>query len=209
LGTDSAHLWKKSSDCILSFRGSDNPTDFINDFETSDETYYGIDGINSGIVREFESLLHQMMSPGKQLLKDVVEESCKNSFVVVGHSLGGALGQLFAAIVNHRDDPLSWPRKVDALYLFGSTPVARTRLRNDQSADGCFSGKSYYNVKQMSLLGQYTDFAYDFPPGAGFKHAHIPLVTVEGDDHTEISCKSTMEYNLLKTSATLHFYMFD
>merc|ERR1711971_214495 len=143
---------------------------------------------------EFKGLLHATLSQGKPLLKDVVEDSCKSSFVVVGHSLGGALGQLFAAIVNRRGDPLSWPRKVDALYVFGSTPIARTRLRNDQSADGCFRGKSYYNVKQMPSEGHYTDFAYAFPPGAGFKHAHIPLVTVEGDNHTEISCKSTMEY---------------
>jgi len=138
----------------LAFRGSDNPTDLINYLETSDETYFGIEGINKGIVREFKGLLHPMLSKGEPLLKDVVEDSCKSSFVVVGHSIGGALGQLFAAIVNRRDDPLSWPRKVDALYLFGSTPVARTRLRNDQSADGCFRDKSHYNVKQMPLLGR-------------------------------------------------------
>lgn len=46
-----------SGDCILSFRGSDTPADFISDFSTDTVEYMGLGQLGQGIVREFDELL--------------------------------------------------------------------------------------------------------------------------------------------------------
>jgi hypothetical protein len=103
---------------------------------------------------------------------ETVEASCPNAFVVTGHSLGGAMAQLFSVLVNRQDDPLKWSRKVDALYTIGSIPVSKVQLTNGQRPDGCFKGKSIYNanVDDGEDGTIHTDFAYFVPSVQQFKH---------------------------------------
>ena len=64
---------------------------------------------------------------------------------VSGHSLGGALAYVFAALANEagQTEPV-FGRYVDKVHGFAAIPAAGTSLRNGQSEDGCFAGGMYY-----------------------------------------------------------------
>jgi len=142
---------------------------------------------------------------------ELIASSCASSFIVTGHSLGGAVAQLFSVIVNKKDNPLGWKRKVDALYVFGSTPIAKTRLSNEMSADGCFPGGSYVNVGDMKKK----DFAHGVPYGAGFKHVYMPTLEVNFrvaspvnfGEAAETRCTSEIDFNVFQMNPVLHVYL--
>lgn len=210
-GKDRADLWKNAlaDNCMLVFRGTDDLGDIVNDFDSSTTTFQGVDGVHSGVARELEELLDAME---KKAAKDFISEHCASSFVVSGHSLGGAVAQLFSVLVNRRLNPLGWMRKVDAVYVFGSMPVAKTHLDNEMREDGCFPGGSYVN-KMWGIGHDITDFAYGFPFRADLKHVQMSTLKVDFFESQnfknvdETPCGSEIHFNPLWTNALLHMYL--
>lgn len=79
---------------------------------------------------------------------------------MAGHSLGGALASIFAALANKESDPIGMCdsyafngtarrecRRVDYLFTFGAIPISLEPLRDEQSRSGCFRGGRYQNVR--------------------------------------------------------------
>lgn len=194
LNNDAADLWIKAGECILAFRGSDDITDFSHDIDLRSKSFYGLQNVAVGIIKELEPLLELLLAD-----KDTVRSSCPNSFVVTGHSLGGGLAQLFAVLVNKRDDPLNWgSRKVDAVYTHGSLPISKERLTNDQRSDGCFKGKSYYTAHVDDIDGPiYADFAIFVGP-TGFKHVKREQVFVHKSGSIKFACVEEVSRDKLK-----------
>ena len=60
--------------------------------------------------------------------------------MVTGHSLGGGLAQMFTMALNSNADLLKAGFTADSLYTYGAMPVSAVGTKNDQAADGCFSG---------------------------------------------------------------------
>jgi len=180
---DEADLWERSGECILAFRGSDDLNDVWNDLvNVFPESYHGVEAMG-GVKSELEHLLGELHSKGA---RELVSKSCDKGFVAAGHSLGGALAQLFAVLVNKNDNPLEWNRKVDAVYPIGSMPVGhKTVLTNDQSPDGTFKGTNLFNSlwhpEESRML--VVDFTHSLP-SSDFKHIkmkHEFFMTSGGD----------------------------
>jgi hypothetical protein len=115
-GEDVSHLMQQpgSNRCILTFEGSDSPSDWITNFKVDRVGFCG------GIARAHEGFT-------KELNKVVTSSSWQNSIRpklgkcsevdVVGHSLGGAVASLFAACADSGNGSaeyklISWQRQV-------------------------------------------------------------------------------------------------
>lgn len=192
---DAADLWIRSGECILAFRGSDDITDFIHDVMVVPVSFNGLQDVSSGVVDEFKPFLELILQDNQ-----TVDVSCPNAFVVTGHSLGGAMAQLFSVLVNRQDDPLKWSRKVDALYTIGSMPISKVQLTNGQRPDGCFNGKNIFNanVDDGEDGTIYTDFAYFVPTAQRFKHVKREQVFVHSAGSRTFSCSEEVPSDKLK-----------
>jgi len=87
----------------------------------------------------------------------VLTDECTGYLDVSGHSLGGALAYVFAALANEagQTEPV-FGRYVDKVHGFAAIPAAGTSLRNGQSADGCFAGGMYYTEASGPWPNRFT-----------------------------------------------------
>jgi triacylglycerol lipase len=86
-----AYLIYNDTDIIVAFRGTDSQTDWKNDFRFKKIIEPGIDGkVHQGFSEALDQVFWQLMSRLHFL-------SHRRQLWVTGHSLGGALGALFAA----------------------------------------------------------------------------------------------------------------
>lgn len=197
--TDAAYLWNRNDECILAFRGSDDIFDFFNDAVTWSTDYHGVPEVHAALVTELDPLVTKMHEEG---YRDLIARKCTKSFVVAGHSLGGALAQLLAVAINAKHNPLGWTRGVDAVYVIGSMPISRAPLSNDQQPDKCFRGKNLFNAEQEQSTGLWrVDPAFSFPNPGGVplnKHTLLPQVLMQDKVwHVETSCDEEVDAALL------------
>lgn len=152
--TDHVGLWDRGGECVLAFRGTDSFYDFANTMSQTPRDYQGITGVFSGVVKEFEIVFSQMKKADN--LKHI-RTTCSKHLTVSGHGLGGAVSQLFAALINKVGDPLSLGMTVDHYYGFGAMPFSQKEVPDDKSADGCFKGGLYYSMQKNHDHVSYID----------------------------------------------------
>ena len=87
-----------SRKCIIAFQGSDNVKDFMNFINSGNDetTYCGIERVHSGVSNELSKITRnsQYANTIKPTLETCYDVTC------VGHSLGGALCNLFTMCAN-------------------------------------------------------------------------------------------------------------
>jgi len=142
---DYCGLWSSGTECILNFKGSNTVNDFINDLQADRVSAWGLRDIHKGIKRELKGLLEKMDF-------ELIRNTCKGKTLsVTGHSLGGGMAQLFAVLLNKKEDPLKAGIKVDYIFVFGAMPVAVQTLTNDATSNGEFKGFQFYNAMPRGL----------------------------------------------------------
>jgi len=174
--TDSAWLFKGGQDCTMAFQGTDSwQTDGASFTDTALDKW-GLTGVHAGAAAELEGML---------ALMDFAEirRECPGKFSVAGHSLGGALAQLFAVLLTNSRDPLDAQLQLHELNTMGSYGVMQGPAKNDQSEDGCFPGAQYWYA-QKTETGEYAvDVLFNEYTGANvFEHVrgNKVFVTVPG-----------------------------
>jgi len=143
--TDKALLIENNGDCTMVFRGADSDMDFLHSglpalnnipfFPTFTERW-GVQGLHAGVIEELEPLVNLMD------FKEI-RNKCPGKFSVAGHSMGGAMAEVFAVLLTRTNDPINAQAagiKLDKLHTFGSFGALSTMVENPQSADGCFGG---------------------------------------------------------------------
>jgi len=186
---------KETLECALVFTGTDTFGEFgtsINQYFTG---YCGFDKVHVGYRDELWTLTDATIWPR------VTKKLSKCSKVTcVGHSLGGALCDVFSACANsHRvKDPdyqrLMWYQEtpklmseigaanvtlgtVSALYTYGAPGTAYPSLDNLQSSNGCFAGIRAYTEDDMAGGGKQVD-AYAFSNNY-FPHAKMNTLSLQ------------------------------
>ena len=84
---------------VVSFRGSSNTENWIDDFDYFQQSYPGINGayIHSGFYSAFNALARDILPDYQHLL----EQRAGSKTLVTGHSLGAALAQVAALNFSH------------------------------------------------------------------------------------------------------------
>jgi len=151
--TDHVGLWSNCWRCVMSFRGSDTNEDFINNFNSTTVSAWGIPGVHAGVKKELEGLV-------KVMDFSFIRGACTGKiFIVTGRSLGGGLAQLFSLVLNKAGDPLKAGIKADFLYTFGAMSVGSMDLSNDAAQDGCMKGLQFFNAQRNGKNSTVIDTA--------------------------------------------------
>lgn len=137
--------WEKGGDCMITFQGSSNNADFVNNWDPTPVTWMGLDSVHRGLTTELNALVEQIDFAA-------MKEKCTGTLTATGHSLGGGLAQLFSAAMNHPNDELGADLHVDAVYTFGAMPVAHESLAN--GVDGCFQGGLFFTAQKNETTGK-------------------------------------------------------
>lgn len=170
--TDNADLRRNTAgDCVLAFHGSDayevfsGNTAFGNSGEGAKHgnatalsltTRYGLEPlIMTHYIDELEPFLSLFRTKHGSL--SAWAKTCPGRLFVAGHSMGGAMANLFAYWSNHPSDPLDLGKTVTGLYLFGADPITPTPLTNGQRDDGCFDGALYYAQALAGVIPGYPE----------------------------------------------------
>jgi len=192
---DAALLWVRDDECILAFKGSDDLSDYLNDINDFMANYHGIPDVARGVKVELDVILIKILS---QNGREVIAKRCSKYFGVAGHGLGGATAQLLAAVINKKNNPLEFPRGVDAVYVIGSMSASRTPLTNDQELNGCFRGRNIFNAEFRGNLPFRVDTAFHYP-NSDFKHSYLARAYMQDDKLYETSCDSKDDYALFSS----------
>lgn len=144
---DRAWYFRKGEDCWISFMGSDSQTDFMNNFNWFPTSWNGVHDVHAGVVQELDPLVELMREDFPMM-----RNNCTGELTVTGHSLGGALAQLFSLAVNHHGDPLqTGGLTVHKLYTFGAmSAIDWAQGLNNKTEDNCFAGAQIYYADQNS-----------------------------------------------------------
>jgi hypothetical protein len=140
--------------CVLAFAGSDSMLDFQSNLALSSQSYCNADNrFQTGFVNELENFRRERLysDPSYYMTHawGMIEKSiseCSNQLWVVGHSLGGALAEIFSYCVNH--DPTYFRNftipEVHRIYTFGAPGVSINQLTNAKNGGGCFGGTRFF-----------------------------------------------------------------
>lgn len=99
---DTVSLFQSPSnlECILAFRGTDDKWDILNDCNIAGSNFCGFENVHQGFVNEIKALstraVHENIFPLLPMCAKVY---------ATGHSLGGAVAELFTACANRAIAP--------------------------------------------------------------------------------------------------------
>mmetsp|Transcript_6732 Transcript_6732/g.16424 ORF Transcript_6732/g.16424 Transcript_6732/m.16424 type:complete len:429 (-) Transcript_6732:81-1367(-) len=140
---DMVTLHEKDGRCVVTFEGSDDLMDFINNFKFTHQVVACGGKILNGFWDELKPIL---ASPHweEKFIPILTSAKC-TSIYAAGHSLGGALAEIFAACANHGQlhrlaKSAKTPLTIDKVYSTGAPAISTVPISNPKSEDGCFGG---------------------------------------------------------------------
>jgi len=196
-------LWRKGGDCVITFMGSSDNADFVNNWNhTPVADFYNLTGVHAGLTVELGGLLDEVDFAA-------VRERCTGTLMVAGHSLGGGLAQLFAGIINHVADPLNANLHVDKVFTFGAMPVSQDVVSSGSDSDGCFGGSAFFTARHNDDGTDGVDIVANTNVGGtdkSFDPARMTKVLLfSPQEHQEFACGNQLPLSTLTdTGFSLH-----
>lgn len=196
MGKDHMALFKKrgSKECALAFSGSNDATDWVNNFNVMPDTgLCGYESIHKGIAKEARNYVK---SGEMATFSKIISKLCGGEVSVTGHSLGGGVATVVAGCASssgglsaigsaHKDMK---PFKVKGLYTVGAPGVSRPAVTD--TGGKCFPGKRAFNEDSRTI-----DIVPWIAQKFGYLQPHIEAVELTSSDSsvlskTDFSCSS-------------------
>jgi hypothetical protein len=170
-GNDHVGLYQAGSTCVVAFAGSNDPKDWMDNFDIRTINKCGLD-LHLGF---YNSLLASLQKYQWQRLAKVLSGSTCKHIVATGHSQGGAMASILATCANQYGGlDASLPKfpafTVDELYTIGAPGISKQPVNDDRTPNGCFSGMRVVNWD----WGSYDPVPF-VTHAVGFLHPRIEL----------------------------------
>eukprot|EP00927_Polykrikos_kofoidii_P086312 TRINITY_DN962_c0_g1_i3.p1 TRINITY_DN962_c0_g1~~TRINITY_DN962_c0_g1_i3.p1 ORF type:complete len:346 (+),score=24.49 TRINITY_DN962_c0_g1_i3:91-1038(+) len=145
-GEDQVGLYQAGSTCVVSFAGTNDPYDWMDNLDIRTTHKCGVD-LHLGF---YDSLLKTLQKNDWKRLVNVLRGPTCKSVVLTGHSLGGAMASILAVCANQNDGlQASFPWfpafTVDKLYTIGAPGISKQPSYNAYGRRGCFYGTRSVN----------------------------------------------------------------
>jgi hypothetical protein len=154
-GDDHIAIFGKNDMCAIVFTGSNDLTDWVHNCDINEVSHCGTT-LHHGFFREFMGITQNISWTNDVM--PVLKSECQGGIIAVGHSLGGALANIFAGCANTKptDEPPPFNGSlngitVQQLYTYGAPGVSKTRLENDNSTTKTFQGGRFYEVNSFTF----------------------------------------------------------
>jgi len=168
------------NEIIVSFRGSHNIPNWIDDFDTISISYPGVKNgeVHRGVYQSWLEDLYPYVMPA---VKSIMNRKKEVNVVVSGHSLGGALAQVAALAIYDYAKQIN--NNIEIIcYTYGSIRWGNRVMAN------------YFNerIKINWRLMHKKDIAPDFPTKFhGYYHTTTGIWYTDDDPLTYKQCSST------------------
>jgi len=196
---DNVAVYQKGKECTLAFTGSgldDLVTNLV--FVTTQTTACGYE-LHRGYWNEVKRLVFGTTEWPGMMQPFLASDNCTGGIYVVGHSLGGAVAEIFTACVNQKERWLKGKGfKVKEVYTIGALAVAKTAL---EQPDGCLKGARIYDEDGEKCDPLQFDPAPYLSQLAGARLVHPKLKAVQlkktssGVEKREFDCQSEEAIN--------------
>lgn len=176
---DYSELWVRESECIMAFRGADSKVDVknYNMLGKGGARYHGV-ALNHGIRDEWKAMVAKLRQA--KAFADI-RLACPKLISVVGHSLGGAMAQMFALMANMVGDPEGMGLTVGNIFAFGAPPIGSVKGKepvNGKTFNGCFGGGLYANVNDNGAGKTEIDPVFTLGTTAKHGYRHVKMAKV-------------------------------
>nr|XP_019068033.2 uncharacterized protein LOC101251149 [Solanum lycopersicum] len=144
---------------IVAFRGTEpfNSYDWSTDFDISWYEFQDMGKVHSGFMKALGLQKDKKWLPNitqddqrplayytiREKLRDIFQKNKQTKFVLTGHSLGGALAVLFAAVLAFHDETFILER-LEAIYTFGQPRVGDAEFGDFMKENFRNYGVEYY-----------------------------------------------------------------
>jgi len=140
--TDYMGVYQNGNWCAVAFQGTNNPNDYVKNFNVIPTSFCGFDRVHKGFVTGLQNFMNDDVWKNN-MVPFLQSSACSAGIHVTGHSLGAAISALFSACANSASNP--YGLCVDYLWNFAGPGPSQVQLTNGLSSDGCFAGARFWN----------------------------------------------------------------
>jgi len=164
---DILKVFQKNKECVVAFSGTNDFADVITDVAAVPTPQCGY-GMHLGFYNEAKRFINTA-NFSQKVVPFLASDQCSGGIYAVGHSLGGAVAEIFTVCVNQREDWIPGnPFDVKEVYTIGAPAVALSPLKQH---GGCLNGARFYNEDEET----YDPVAF-VAQLAGFEHPNLRAV---------------------------------
>jgi len=157
---------------VIAFRGTEpaNAINFLTDANCKMVDFLAMGRVHGGFVRNVRAVWSELAESVEEAIDDPAEDKRLKALYITGHSLGGAMAIVAAALIFGRPVYVKWRPLVRGIYTYGQPMVgdnefAKTCARFDKMVFRHVYGKDLVTRLPSIVLGDFEHFGYEFHGG--------------------------------------------
>ncbi|WP_394830180.1 lipase family protein [Pendulispora rubella] len=157
---------------VIAFRGTEpaNAINFLTDANCRMVDFLAMGHVHGGFVRNVRAVWSELADDVQKAIDDPSESKRLKALYITGHSLGGAMAIVAAALIFGRPIYVKWRPLVRGIYTYGQPMVgdkefAKTCSRFDKMVFRHVYGNDLVTRLPSVILGNFEHFGYEFHGG--------------------------------------------